>query len=247
VKIEILNASGDVVRTLKVRAEPGINRTTWGLERKGVRSPGTPKPEPGAEEPGGPLVLPGSYTVRMSAGAHTDSSSVEVRMDPRFPIPDEVMNANEALIVRVMSRTELATDAVDRLDDAKKTIERVEDQIESDDTTQVVKDLKERGKAFRDSITTLRELIVPPEVQGFKDFPHVVTEKLNLADSYINSAWTAAGETDRLAVGQAEEVLQKVIERVNGFFATSWPEYRQAYEAANVTLFESHEPLKMEE
>jgi len=40
VTIEILD-DGEVIRTLTDSATPGVNRTTWGLRRSGVRSPTT--------------------------------------------------------------------------------------------------------------------------------------------------------------------------------------------------------------
>ena len=120
VKIEIMNAERKVIRTFRIETKPGMNRTSWGLERKGVRWPGTPKPAPGAPEPGGPWVLPGTYTVRVSNGKYADSATVTVKLDPRVSVTEADLQSNNALLERIRSRIETATEATDRLNDARK-------------------------------------------------------------------------------------------------------------------------------
>jgi photosystem II stability/assembly factor-like uncharacterized protein len=246
VRVTVADASGTIIRSFRSFAKPGVNRITWGLARKGVRWPGSPKPEPGAEEPGGPSVLPGKYMVRISNGKNADSALVDVRMDPRFSVPTDIMLENDALITRMMSRVELATHAVDRLNDAKKIIERIQEQLKDkrDDTTAVVRNLREKSTALLDSIKALTGLVNEGEVQGFRETPGILRPKLEMADWHINSSWMAASPNDKLVLQQAEEGLQKVLGRVNGFFEKSWPEYQQVYKDANLSLFEGYEPLK---
>ena len=106
VKLEILNAAGDVLKTyssddqpkpvdpdtLDIPAfwiktppvlprTPGMHRWLWDLR------PASPPPPPGAPAGGGrrqmPPVLPGSYTVRLTAGGRTLTRNLVVKPDPR--------------------------------------------------------------------------------------------------------------------------------------------------------------------
>ncbi|MFQ5616724.1 MAG: WD40/YVTN/BNR-like repeat-containing protein, partial [Anaerolineales bacterium] len=122
VKVEVLNEERAVIRTFKTEAKPGINRTTWRLRRKGARFPNVPKPKPHAPEPTGPLVLPGTYTVRISFGDHADSATVTVKLDPRVNVSQADLQAREAMIERLLRDVRAGTEAADRLRDAKKTI-----------------------------------------------------------------------------------------------------------------------------
>jgi len=249
VKIEILDSGRKVVRSYKVESKPGLNRTTWGFERRGVRWPNTPKPATGAPEPGGPWVLPGTYLLRMTYGKHSDSTLVTVGLDPRLSFSRESLEQNNALLEKVMAGIEIATGAVDRLNDAKKSIELIDGRLKDrqNDTTKVIKDVKDQGKSLQDSIKTLTELINPPEVQGFKDYPTIVSSVLGLAYGYINSSWEAHGETERIALRQAERRLGTVVERINRLFTAKWPEYEKAVEAARISFFDAYEPLKTPE
>jgi hypothetical protein len=244
VKIEILNAAGKVIRTFKAPAKAGINRTAWDLSRKGVRNPNTPKPKPGAPEPDGPPVLPGAYTVRISQGEHKDSTKVNVKLDPRLQVSEADLQARNAMIEQLMSKTEVATEAADRLREAQKTIESVAERIKErkDETAKTVKD---KGKAMQDSIKALLELINPKEVQGIRRDPFIVSSRLGLASNYLRSASEAPGETERIAVVQATESLQKALAKINAFFEREWPAYQQAVEAAEVSWFEKYEPLQI--
>jgi len=80
VSVDVFNDKNEMIRSLKFKAEPGINKITWGLDQKGVRSginkitwgldqKGVRYPQrtaPGRsrgnrqQEPGGYIALPGN-------------------------------------------------------------------------------------------------------------------------------------------------------------------------------------------
>lgn len=85
VKIEIVDASGRVIRHLSGKSVPGkvgLNRAAWDLnEDAPVKWKATFKPNQGPET--GPEVVPGTYTVHLLAGGATFAQTVEVKADPR--------------------------------------------------------------------------------------------------------------------------------------------------------------------
>ncbi|MDX2184561.1 MAG: hypothetical protein SFW08_11330 [Gemmatimonadaceae bacterium] len=98
-KLEILDASNTVVRTLKAASKKGINRVWWDLrdeltpEAK-IRTSPSLSPwlnvtADGRAAPGiqrfNALVMPGRYTVRLTAGGKTLTAPIEVRKDPNAP------------------------------------------------------------------------------------------------------------------------------------------------------------------
>ncbi|HEX9887032.1 MAG TPA: hypothetical protein VGA70_11120, partial [Longimicrobiales bacterium] len=98
--VTILDASGRVVRHLDGPTEAGINAVIWDM-----RHDPPYEPEPGGAAPGqggggfgggpppGPLVLPGTYTVRLEAGGVSMEESVEVRIDPRVEVNPTALRA----------------------------------------------------------------------------------------------------------------------------------------------------------
>jgi hypothetical protein len=86
-KIEILDPTSAVIRTLdddKLGKEAGLNRVAWDLSMDPAfqRRP----PDPAFVEfrggPRGPMVLPGTYTVRLTLDGEAYEEQVEVEIDP---------------------------------------------------------------------------------------------------------------------------------------------------------------------
>jgi hypothetical protein len=246
VTIEIVD-EGNVIRTLSGPAEPGLNRTTWRLRRKGVRGPTTSKEE--AEErdaePAGPEVLPGTYTVRYHHGDHVDSTSVTVRPDPRVDGMRAAQEAKLELYDRLMAVTKAATKAADRLREAKRTTSQIDDLIDDRDD-EAATTVTERGASMRDSIQTLMEKVEGKDVQGIRRDPSVVSARLGAVRFYyLGSSVRGPDQSDRRALERAEQRVKRFLDGVNQLFADDWPAYREAVTEADISFFEDREPIRM--
>lgn len=252
VKIEILDSDGAVIRTLEGPAEPGINRTYWRMRRKGIRFGGGFGSGGGGGgqqnrnvEPPGASVLPGTYTARLSYGDHQDSTTVTVKMDPRLDVNVADLEARLALYDHWEARAKAASDATEWLDKAEKTIDAVNERLGDRDDDDA-KALKKQGKAMADSLQALTEIFSGDDVQGIRRDPLTVMSRLFTARGYIQSGLNAPDPSAGIALDQAEEALQAALSEVNAFFTGDWAAYQQAVEAANVSLFETYEPLQIE-
>lgn len=87
--LTVLDSMGVVVQELNPAAARGVNRTVWNLRYADLplRGGGGEDDEAGPRNSTpGPLVLPGTYTVRLVAGGVTSVQRVTVREDPRITI-----------------------------------------------------------------------------------------------------------------------------------------------------------------
>jgi hypothetical protein len=80
--------------------EPGINRVAWNLEMMG------PKIIPGAKNDygvpyRGPLVLPGTYTLKLRIDGKEMTQTVEVKPDPRVKLPRSELEESHRLAVQL--------------------------------------------------------------------------------------------------------------------------------------------------
>ena len=245
IKVEIRNRAGEVIRTFRRTAKTGINRIAWGLERAGVRRPGTPKPtRANAPEPGGALVLPGSYTVRLSYKDYSDSATVRVLMDPRITVPEAEIRRQEALEARMRSNIALATEAADRIREAQKTLQSIAGQLkERKDSSAAA--VKEQGKAVGDSLKALRGLILQPDdVQGIYTDPERLDARIWPTMNYISSTWGYSETAANTMLERFEKQLGEVLGRVNGFFGKEWQDYRRMVEEAEISFFKDYEPIE---
>jgi broad specificity phosphatase PhoE len=253
VTIHVTNAEDDTIRTIKGPADDGLNRTTWGLRRKGVRGPDTPADEMEEDEqPAGPSVTPGTYTAHVTYRGHSDSTSVQVRPDPRTDgVTPEEREARQAMYDRLMNRIETATEAADRLRRAKTTIEQVNSQLEGREDS-VAAQAREKGTAMADSVDALLHEIVPKDYEGIRSDPTIVNARLGQVELYLGTFYLGTQDrgpdkTERIALERAEQRLRVALDEINAFFDTEWPEYRQAVEQADPSFFEEQAPIRMEE
>jgi photosystem II stability/assembly factor-like uncharacterized protein len=147
-KLEILDASGAVVRAFSSLAEgeqnvvpeqagmrewrlervgtpklpktPGMNRFVWDL-----RHPGAWSPDARRSGRGGPLVAPGTYRARLTVGDWSETVSFRALLDPRVSNEGRVSEAD------VTAQVELALRARDALSNGRLAADRLKKALET--------------------------------------------------------------------------------------------------------------------
>jgi len=247
VKMEVLDADGNIIRTVKHNVEPGLNRVYWGLRRKGVRRPNAPKPtKPDAREPSGPPVLPGEYTVRLSHGKESVTQVVNVITDPRVGINKRNLERLEPIYKKQMKITSSVTKAMDQIREAKSIITSVNKMLEVK-TNKSHKALQKSGKAMSDSLKILEELIVNKKgLQGIVRSPNILSAKIQGIGRYLYSNLTGPNTSHEYLLNYSETETEKVLNQVNQFFLNDWQEYQSKVEDAELSLFKSYKSIKID-
>ncbi|MBN4065876.1 hypothetical protein JYT51_00920 [Candidatus Amoebophilus asiaticus] len=246
VKFHIFNSGGDTIRSFTVKPDTGLNRIYWAMTRNGVRHPSYSDPKPDADKPSGPRVLPGTYKVKISYGKYSDSTNVTVELNPRSTVTLEDLKEKEKIINHQMSIVSTATDAFNRLKEARKTIGLVNKQMENIDE-ELKKELQKNGKTMQDSIKQLMDLFMKPK--DFKGYDHVsikLNSRLYSSSSYISSSAGMPGENALSYLEQTENELEIVLDQINKFFEKSWPAYQQEIEKAQLSVFKEYKPIQLE-
>jgi hypothetical protein len=90
VEVAVNDSAGRLVQRLRTPpASRGINRVIWNLRHQDLplrAGRNDDDDEPAAEFVPGPLVMPGTYIVRLTAGGVTQEQKVDVREDPRIDV-----------------------------------------------------------------------------------------------------------------------------------------------------------------
>ena len=145
--LEILDATGRVVRTLSsvppadeddeeegeeeasarkkkaLAIEPGVQRAVWDLAWQGATKIPRAKIDQGDPERG-PMALPGTYTVRLSADGRTATTTVRVTPDPRVSVSPADLEAQLAFATALR-------DDITRLSGLVATLRSVRDQVKA--------------------------------------------------------------------------------------------------------------------
>ncbi|GAB4428075.1 MAG: hypothetical protein OHK0039_46550 [Bacteroidia bacterium] len=243
VKIEIVDLRGEVIRTLKVKPDTGLNRVYWRLDRKGVDYPsrsgesGGRRFGGGGGEPSGGPVLPGDYTVRMTYRGSVDSTRVRVIFDPRIEAPAAHLQAVLALQQQRLDYVALVTEAANNLRTARETLDKVECLLPKGDAPEV-KTLRDDTKAMRDSVERLSLRIFTPENEkGITDDSQTLLSELYAAGNYLDFSSEAPNATQQLVLRQMIDKTRPVVEAVNAFFDGPWKAYQARIDAARLSPF----------
>ena len=146
VEIEILDAGGKVVRRLDHEpGRAGLNRVSWDLRYAPptlVALRTTPDVNPYIwEEPRfrgkdtrpvthwgldpaevGPLVVPGKYTVKLTANGQSLSQPIDILRDPRIPATDADLDVSVKLQLRLREDISASADMINKMEIMRKQI-----------------------------------------------------------------------------------------------------------------------------
>lgn len=242
--VVVLSMSGDTLRRFKTELDTCINYIEWGLDTKGVRFPSNNEPDKDQLEPGGgPQVAPGTYKIVIKYGEHKDSTTVRVLEDPRLPIAAAERQA-KADAIRDMHKTiDRAQKAYARLKEAEKTMKLVEDQFVNVPDS-MKKEVVALAKTVQDSIGALKSgFLMQKEPKGIERDPNILNASFFRALGYIGDGMGAPNSTAQIAIREAKQKAEKLIDRVNMLFDTSWKTYREKAATVKYSLFKEYEKL----
>jgi len=197
-KVEILNAGGDTIRSYSTKreegaastgpgaarpleVEEGLNRIVWDLRHEGI------KPVSGLFTFGslqGRRVVPGDYQVRLHAQDQTLDQPLRILMDPRIDTPLAQLQAQDDLIQRLNEDLNAIHGAVMRIGSVR---DQIEDLIKRSEDLAGAGEIEETGKALIEKLDALEDNLVQKKVvdgQTVINFPM----RLNQFYIYLRSA-----------------------------------------------------------
>ena len=152
-RIAILSAGGDTVRTLEATRQLGLNRVWWDLRYASPTTPQLRTPPPaksfvrtGADgtrplvawdldlSTRGPLVPPGTYTVRVTVGDTTLNQPLTVLKDPNTTASDADVAAQTQLATAIRAEQDSVGRIINRLEWVRRQLQDLAGQVRGDST-----------------------------------------------------------------------------------------------------------------
>ena len=234
VVIEIMDADEMLLRTLKKVPENGLNRTTWRLDRKGVRvSFSAEKPKDGGNEPGGGgSVLPGTYQLRMSYKGDTVLTSLEVKPDPRSPYDLAGMKEKQATADQLLAKMEQLNESLNMIRDCREGFELVNKLAD-----------KEQSESLEDLIEPMEKQLKLLEKDMFRDESiQGIYYPSDALFTQFSGTYGILGSANPLTDNQLDKfaglmsLADAAIVRINAFMEGEWAAYREAVLQEEISL-----------
>ncbi len=151
-KIEILDAKGQVIDELPASKRPGLNRVVWSMREKPPRVPPAAQlAEAGTQ---GPRVLPGIYRVRITKNGQTIEAPITVSLDSRavFKLVDRQAQYTAASRVKALFAAE--SQLMDRINFLRNELAEANEALPAEHTA------KKPIAALDEKVDSVRKLIV---------------------------------------------------------------------------------------
>lgn len=229
VTIQIVEATGKVIRELtEVPREAGFNRVNWDLTAEGGARrtlPANGARRGATERLRGPLVLPGSYTVRLTVGEVVLEKRVTVNIDPTIAATVATSAAlleQHQFSMRVQEVVSAANLALRRLDGAREQLQQIEKTIRERLPEKSEALGKEIGKELK-AINEMTSRLAAPAVEGlgYRGSSQIVDQLSSLFGGVqgVSAAPTQAqkelfNELQPRAASLIEEAQQLIRERL---------------------------------
>lgn len=232
VTITVADATGRVIRTLRNLAKAaGVNRTTWDLRYDGPRQPRANQPAGGDDDEGfgrfgsaGPFVMPGEYTVTLSAAGKELKKTVVVEMDPRTPVPMTDLTAQLETGLRLRELTERVATTIDRTNDLIQQLTQLSERVKvggPDAALPNAKGVYELADATIGLLRKLRddEMLRPVPGLGYRQYPRL-REEVQSVYGMVTRPPNRPTDGQTLRTRELGEETEKIVSALNQIVTT---------------------------
>ncbi len=259
VKLEIFDGSGKLVRSLSskekkeaeqppewpdqvkevttIPASAGMNRYAWNLRwEPPVKIPDAFYSGIG---PRGPLVQPGEYTVKLTAGGQTQSQPLEVVIDPRAKnVSADDLRKQFELAMQVRDANNDLHRAVNQIRQLRSQLKTLHQRFEKDPGW---KTLVAQAEALDKKMTPVEEELIQVNMKGSEAnlaFPNKLNEQFDSFSSSVTSADSAPTRQQYEVFKMLRGELDQQLAAWKQILSTDVPAFNQVIKNNNVpTLY----------
>lgn len=246
-KIEILDG-GKVIRDLgPIPQDAGLNRVTWDLRYQGPHTRRAAGDDTGGgfRFPAvGPLVLPGKYTVRLTAGGQTLTRELEVRLDPTLGVKESDLRTQLDVTTRLRDMTSSVNDALRSIDVWKAELDQAEKSVRALDpqAPKVLIGLLDERKQQVSSMEL--RLARPSDIPGYSMAPRLV-DRLGQLLNGISQVLQAPTQYQVEYYNELKSEFLKDMTDVNSFAEKQIPEINDLLKKSNAGSLMSGKPIEI--
>ena len=253
VTVEILDLSGNVIRSFSSKDEPkdksvvarpeppwlkdestyskaGLNRFVWDLRYSGaeVVENGTLSRltrDLGAPETIGPKAVPGTYQVRLAAGEWSQTQSFEVLKDPRLDTTLADYRQQFDLLTQIRNQIGELHHAVSQIRDVREQVSQLVVRLKK---TARADEVEKAGNALIEKLTAIEWELVPTE-DDYRmdrlDFPPKLLNRFTFLYNFVGSADAKPTDGSHERFEDLKPELAKRVARLQEVIETELPAF----------------------
>ena len=229
--VEISNPEGEVIKTIKTTAKPGINRLNWNLKKKGGTVPGSYNVSAQFSLQG-VEVFYGKYSIKVTMGANSETKILEIRKDPATPISDEQFKTNIERKNKFIKASVTLSKMFKRVDKVIQSIKKIKPVVAQN------KAMKKEVEVVFANAEKIKYTIIRRVNKGFfSNTPDLRTQLLTVAD-YHFSTMAEPDDHSGIALKHVLAKMKKLEKVITAFETTQVAPLKQKINNAGFKLWE---------
>jgi len=244
-KVQVFDRSGKLVQDLeRPSREKGLNRVTWDLRLGGpeVRRPPTPEQIAFGGGSRGPQVLPGTYTVKMTAGGKVFEQPVEVRLDPGVSTPISELQETLDMQIKLRDMQNVMNLSLRFLDSVKEQLKQAQATMKNL-AKEPDKDLMKALEGYLKEVDALQDkLTARDDGLGFAGRSAVADDIGQLYFSLDTNFGPTRGQRDYF--GEIQPAYRARMGDVNKFLEETLPQWNDKLRGWNAPTLTTRKPFE---
>jgi photosystem II stability/assembly factor-like uncharacterized protein len=204
-----------------IPAEAGMNRFVWDLHYEDA------KRFPGmilwAGSTRGPMIIPGTYTVKLTVDGKSYTQTFDARKDPRINTTPEDFQSQLALELQIRDKLTQAHEAIINIRAIRKQIEELSGRIEN-------KEVIAKAKALAAELTDVEEALYQTKNRASEDplnFPIRLNNKMASLLAAIQSADARPTSQEQQVFEDIDTGINGQLKKLNGIFDKDVPAFNK--------------------
>ncbi|MDA9819846.1 hypothetical protein N9C06_02900 [Salibacteraceae bacterium] len=240
IELQVFDEKGKLIRTQKFSADTGFNRIYWDRRINGKRMYAHEKPKE-KNIPGGAMAKPGTYGLKVSYGAFSDSNSVVLKPDPRIDYNEKEWNDWHMTLAEADSLKQIAKKAFNQMREVQegmKSINAVKyaemdlDIILKQEISDEIKSMSEGMKKIED------QMILPKDFTGYDHVTVRLNNRMGRMMNYLYAEQNEPNSNAQVEIDGAKKMLDSILAEL-GPILEKWESLRKKVNEANLMDLEA--------
>jgi len=238
--LEILDGAGTVIRAYSHDALPsaaGGNRFIWDMRHSGAMALEAEDLNVWQREVG-PLVLPGTYTVRVRMGEHEMTRQVEIVRDPRIDASDNDLRAQHDLLLAIRDRLTDTNRAIARIRTVRGQVSGWETRLSATPQDEKHATVLTAGKELAAQLAAIEHELIDARSKEPTLFPIALNEKWNALFDHVDSADYVPTHNGRVVFRELSQRLDAQLAQLRDVLSEEGNLFNRAIVAAGATAID---------
>jgi photosystem II stability/assembly factor-like uncharacterized protein len=255
IKLEMIDGQGKTLRTVssavkkeaeeptefdeepdvtQMPVEAGLNLFVWDL--RGQMPMKIPKAIYDNGKPAGPLLLPGTYQVRLTVAGKSYTAPIEIKMDPRIKLSPEDLRKQYDLLTKLRDTEDEMNKAILGIRDLNNQLQTLEKRLalvkESKSVADQCTELRKKVRAIEEELIQVNATAQEDEA----NYPTKLNSKLGYLSGVTDSADTAPTRAELEVFADLDKQLQAELNKWRDVLSKDLPALNDAMRKQDIAV-----------